>query len=748
MDAFFRLASGGSSVEQFAREVHTKAQLTSQINSAVRTLQREYLLDNDFSNRTPRIPIILAETSSPAVVDLCNLLEASLLHGLKAKLSLSSVATAMLGPKSPNYNQNEYQQDYWSIILILCHNQVSDNLMKLSNICTEIGRCRAWLRQTLNDGLFGSYLEALTHDTSLLHGFYRSSAYIRDRDHMELLRSVFDGLDAISFQLNYDCSSLNNWSLETLKMIGVAVQVIPDPVMPAVDALDEVRKLEIKQNRQRRKELRDKTNKTNDDLSAETEERGSGDVSSLLSSEQSCSQSVVSASTDAHEKEMLESQDRLKASQVLADRVLMRLDVTAARQIVPSTPTPDIVITPIESLPESPSDDVFASQLTKMETPSRQMSANSISSGNSINRNKGWSTSPPRKSREYGRDIREESYESVLASYSTEVVLSSTPDVRELNFSTTFAKLSALKNRSFSMFDGRRRQSIANNRSEAEVAFGSIGDFEVVPKSIVLNNAEPETQEFLAQLCRLGNEVGLDQQNYKCNSCGRPVGMIYGKSRICKFDGYNYCIDCHANEEMVIPARVLHNWDFKKYPVAKRNKNFLSLTDTEPLLDVKITSPVLYQTVPELQQCLDLRTQLFYLHAYIFTCAESVTLELRKILWPKEHLFEHIHVYSCQDLIQLSCGQLAVAIKKAITFAKKHVLSCPLCSQKGFICETCKDDKIIYPFDTESTYRCDSCKAVFHKKCALDETTGQRKAPCPRCLRIERREKAEHAAGT
>lgn len=70
-----RLAAGGSTVEQFAKDVHAKGQLTSQINGAVRALQHEYLMDNGFVQRRPGVSIILAETSSPAVVDLCNFLE-------------------------------------------------------------------------------------------------------------------------------------------------------------------------------------------------------------------------------------------------------------------------------------------------------------------------------------------------------------------------------------------------------------------------------------------------------------------------------------------------------------------------------------------------------------------------------------------------------------------------------------------------------------------------------------------------
>ncbi|KAI1300016.1 Pleckstrin homology domain-containing family M member 3 [Halotydeus destructor] len=665
MEAFMQMASRGSSVEQFAKEVHIKAQLTSRINGAVRALQHEYVIDSGFMNHAPGIPIILAETSSPAVVDLCNYLEASLLHGLKEKLSLSRVTTAVLGPKSPPNDVN-CQLDYWSVILILCHNQVSESLMKLSNITTDTGRCRAWLRQTLNDGLFPSYLEALTNDTSLLHGFYRSSAYIRDREHMGLLKSILEGLDPMKFQLNYDCSSLNSWSVETLKSLGIVVQIVAEPVMPGVDALDEVRKLEIKKSRQKRRQREKSILKSV--LTANSE---NASVASSVSSEPSFDQMTINDTNQS----MRSREDGQKRQLKL---------------FIPNpVPTPDIVITPTGTPPTA-----STPQLSEYTDDKSTRASVSSVSGNSISiRKQGWSSSPPSRSRNIDSHRQlEASYEAVLNSYSTEVVLSSTPDLRELNSPRHMPRMTALKDRSSNMFSEPRRQSKPKPKIEAKL---SLDDFEVVPKSIVLNNAEPETHNFLMQYCKLGNEVGLDQQDYKCNSCGRPIGMIYGKSR---------------------------------YAMAKRNKIFLSLTETEPLLDIKVSCPILYKNIRELQNCLQLRTQLFYLHAYIFTCAESVTLELRKILWPKEHLFEHIHLYSVQDLIQLNGGQLSSSIMKAIAFARKHVLNCQLCSQKGFICELCRDEAIIYPFDTDTNYRCDTCKAVFHKKCMFDEKEqGRRK---------------------
>jgi len=68
----------------------------------------------------------------------------------------------------------------------------------------------------------------------------------------------------------------------------------------------------------------------------------------------------------------------------------------------------------------------------------------------------------------------------------------------------------------------------------------------------------------------------------------------------------------------------------------------------------------------------------------------------------------HLSIYyvlSLQDLLQVPTGGLATSLRKVIRFATKHVYSCGLCSQKGFICELCNNNRVIYPFEMEATFR-------------------------------------------
>ena len=78
--------------------------------------------------------------------------------------------------------------------------------------------------------------------------------------------------------------------------------------------------------------------------------------------------------------------------------------------------------------------------------------------------------------------------------------------------------------------------------------------------------------------------------------------MIYGEFRVCTYDACYYCFDCHENEEHVIPARVIHNWDLRKHQVAKQCKLFLLHIEEEPLFNIDETNPTLYNVINELHE--------------------------------------------------------------------------------------------------------------------------------------------------
>ncbi|NXP73029.1 PKHM1 protein, partial [Ramphastos sulfuratus] len=58
-------------------------------------------------------------------------------------------------------------------------------LEQLLFISTDVGRCRAWLRLALNDGLLECYLKLLLRDSSPLPDYYQPPALLRDAEDSE-----------------------------------------------------------------------------------------------------------------------------------------------------------------------------------------------------------------------------------------------------------------------------------------------------------------------------------------------------------------------------------------------------------------------------------------------------------------------------------------------------------------------------------------------------------------------------------
>lgn len=42
-------------------------------------------------------------------------------------------------------------------------------------------------------------------------------------------------------------------------------------------------------------------------------------------------------------------------------------------------------------------------------------------------------------------------------------------------------------------------------------------------------------------------------------------GYFAGKASVCSYTKRYYCPTCHTNEDSIIPAKIVYNWDFAKY---------------------------------------------------------------------------------------------------------------------------------------------------------------------------------------
>lgn len=103
---------------------------------------------------------------------------------------------------------------------IFPRNIVSE-LEQLIFINTDVGRCRAWLRLALNDGLVECYLQLLLRERSRLPEYYQATALLLDTEECEFLLSYLQGLTSLTFELSYKSAVLNEWTITPLSLSGL-----------------------------------------------------------------------------------------------------------------------------------------------------------------------------------------------------------------------------------------------------------------------------------------------------------------------------------------------------------------------------------------------------------------------------------------------------------------------------------------------------------------------------------------------
>ncbi|XP_067226128.1 pleckstrin homology domain-containing family M member 1 isoform X2 [Chanodichthys erythropterus] len=236
----------------------------------------------------------------------------------------------------------------------------------------------------------------------------------------------------------------------------------------------------------------------------------------------------------------------------------------------------------------------------------------------------------------------------------------------------------------------------------------------------------------LAHLSEVPKERGLDAQNYKCAGCPRQIGVSLGRARVCEFSGQYYCDSCHQGDSTIIPSRMVHNWDLTTREVSRQAFKLLTQIEHEPLLNLDVLNPDLFDHTDIMANVQTLRQKLRFLGDYIRICRSGISKKIQPRLQQRTYLLDNCNVYSVLDLQQIADGHYESYLQSLIEFGSKHVHNCDLCTQRGFICQICNSDTIIFPFQFDSTSRCNVCKTVFHSSCKA-------KCPvCPRCVRIQK----------
>lgn len=242
-----------------------------------------------------------------------------------------------------------------------------------------------------------------------------------------------------------------------------------------------------------------------------------------------------------------------------------------------------------------------------------------------------------------------------------------------------------------------------------------------------------ETSTYITDICP---DRGLSSQYYKCYECQAPISYKAGclEPRQCDYTGFYYCPACHWNDEAIIPARVVHNWDFTQYKVCRASRQYLKLMYKRPVISFQSTHTHLFKYVEELNEMRKLREEILMMKVYFLSCQSALQSKLLKQLKDRQHFVDNADIYTLYDLVKLVSEQLLPTVVRVhASFASHIKVECETCKGKGYFCEVCQKPEVIFPFDNVCA-SCPECFNVFHKYCFLKV-----KSVCPRCERKRKR---------
>jgi hypothetical protein len=292
----------------------------------------------------------------------------------------------------------------------------------------------------------------------------------------------------------------------------------------------------------------------------------------------------------------------------------------------------------------------------------------------------------------------------------------------------------------------------------------------------------------------------LQQQRWLCKGCLNPIkkkSFPFRNSkydaRFCFYTGYYYCKDCHSNERRCrIPARCLVLWDFDLYPVCDKAADYLEIINDKPLFCVSAHQPRLYDQLPLLATCRQVRLQLSMMYeigklcsrfnATFFTPpAATMHSSLHHDDTPnpssavfvpgdRRYLIEDSECWSLSDLavlkqsvpvlpevdprsqatatagspspararqglrltdVEHACPMLQFLRRVRSQMVRHIAQACPtLCHRAAAkSCNACTVDEVLYSFDVDNVVTCPRCDAAFHRHCWETKVTEG----CPNC---------------
>jgi hypothetical protein len=597
-----RMAMPSESVLSGEALAEIKTVLGQALSHSVKELQRLYA--------TQPKGFVLTSASETAI-ELCFVLEAVFLHEMKPSFSAKvSSSLALLDVRRKKLSNN-LSQTFWPLLVACSPKDVINQLSRLANITTEIGQCRAWIRLALNEGLMENYVEAMLFDRSLISSMYKELAFLLDPELTFTMKSLLQGLSILTFKLTYDSQDLNVWPSDTLQLAGL--EEVPKPptvVQSSASIYDPMASFSTLGTALKSQEASEQHQPHTQKYKSKGDQRKRGKTTTTLPPdifEQEKEQkerrtySMLAASLAKYEdNESIEDEEALKGASkhdegdnerpTISEETILEAEHPKETTLETAAPIP--VTSSKQSLNEPVYDPRFRSFTDISDVSlSAQMHEDDLHVPPHLDTSETSVVGTPADSFGYLLKKHRRRYSQPTGGT---VKKNIQPVMLE-----DFAGLSydMVTPSQLSKSTGTAEQPGADAHNAEQLGYEVIDSRD--------SSSPPSTpcaEPHQTLLTHISNEQGLDSQSFQCSDCSAPVGMIFGHAKVCSFDARYYCKECHLDEEVLIPSRIIHNWDFNKHKVCHTNKEYLDSIEEEPLFNLAKINSSLYGHVPELQE--------------------------------------------------------------------------------------------------------------------------------------------------
>lgn len=437
---------------------------------------------------------------------------------------------------------------FWSLILLFLHKEVIQEIQSLSQVNTDVGYSRAFVRKAVNESLLSSYFQNIRKSPKTLKSYYHPYAFLYDTELVETIESLLVGTESfVEFDLPCNSSLLNVWNDAPLTLSGL--YSAPLRSLPFAFGEDVAGSISTSS---RNINIPNRVSALSDIYSA------------------SISNSIFTNSPGS----IIDEDDRMT-------RLLQKVDCEDVDEVTEDKEDESLISAVeeilIEKVLKSPDDSAPIQQPMSESFDESEK----IMMGNSISGRQSWS--------EPSTNQVEEEPETEHIVYSRSTSIKSTV-VDNQSFESLWNEKQKRTTSNFKDVWERFQKSLNTQQSNENIPDEDIAPegFEVIKSPVADKGAMQELQDMVEILCRLSTECGLDSQGFLCKGCKEQLGVDFSKATVCAFDGRYYCSNCISSDRFPIPAKIIYNWDFKHYNVSKKAAAFLSDYQFKPFIDFKV----------------------------------------------------------------------------------------------------------------------------------------------------------------